>query len=104
MAHHRFYVGDYANSGYGSDSYPYMVVAVSPSGKTVTVERVTWILKEEFRGKCFGQNITEDMVMGIKAVGDRRTFRLTTRRGRQAFRSHGSILNPGFCFYNDPHR
>jgi len=33
-----FQVGDGANFGYGGDTYPYTVIAVSKSGRTITLQ------------------------------------------------------------------
>ncbi len=100
-------VGAGASAGYGSDSYPYTVVAVSPSGHKVTLQgdhyRVT---KGSFE--------TGGVEVEYRAAEpDTRDLRVVTRRGydkdgnpRYAFvgSKRGGGVGFGFRrFYSDPH-
>ncbi len=108
---HQFKIGDFASTSHLSDHSPVVVVKVSASGKSIVVCRVSFLLKEEHQGKCFGLDITEDMVEHIESLeadledgyDPESTYRLTTRkRGGAHFRGPGGTLTAGFLSYHDP--
>lgn len=100
---HEFEVNEMVHYSAGSDSYPARVVRVSPSGKSVWIERVQW--RSDLAGPVGPGHVwTEDEVVVTGYSGPAEKFTLTTRkRGGTRWRCGSRHLYHGFCAYQDPH-
>jgi hypothetical protein len=96
-------VGDLASFGYGADSYPYTVVAVSPSGHQVT-------LQSRKAYACKGNNPFEGRQHYMTVEDPNGALEVFTRRKDGRYRPRGSSYrgcpSVGFghaTYYQDPH-
>lgn len=101
-------VGMGATFGYGSDCYPYTVVDVSPSGKTI------WLARDDYQivsGSFQGGDARHEYRPDPESQGDPRTWRKATWRTVRG--QAGYFVGPGRSavrvslgrrmFYQDPH-
>ena len=103
---HKFSVGDGAHTSNNGDSYPYKVVNVSPSGKTIQVARMDY--KAAAPDLPYGHDdwvVIDNVDTTVTTTGDVYTLR---KNGRWIAKgctqdAYYMALHPGAYFSRNPH-
>ena len=98
----KFKVGDYAHYSVGSDTYPVQVAWVSPNGKQVRTEAVSYELKS-VSPHSYATRHTEEDCSRIFTIGCETTWKSRLDQPhKDGPGSHACKLHLGFSSYRDP--